>query len=78
MPAQSRPVMALSLLAMATVPYARFVALSGAPRLLPSMPGAAPVATAGVKALAVSGRAALLGVSIHARQFHSGRPRPGR
>lgn len=61
MPAQSRPVMALSLLAMAAVPYARFVALSGAPSPLPGMPGAVPVTTAGAKALAVSGRPALFG-----------------
>ena len=54
MSAQSRPVMALSLLAMAAVPYARFVALSGAPSPLPGMPGAVPVTTAGAKALAVS------------------------
>lgn len=61
MSAQSRPVMALSLLAMAAVPYARFVALSGAPSPLPGMPGAVPVTTAGAKALAVSGRPALFG-----------------
>lgn len=58
---QSRPVMSLSLLAMAAVPYARFVAISATPSPLPGMPGAVPVSTAGAKALAVSGRPALLG-----------------
>lgn len=58
---QSRPVMSLSLLAMAAVQYARFVVINTAPSPLPGMPGAVPVSTAGAKVLAVSGRQALLG-----------------
>lgn len=60
MSAQSRPLFALSLLAAATVPYARFVSLTGAVSPLPGMPSAA-VTAAGAKAIAVSGRPALLG-----------------
>lgn len=61
MSAQSRPVLVLPMLAAATVPYARFVGLTGVASPLPGMPNAVPIAVAGAKVHAVSGRPALLG-----------------
>jgi Uncharacterized conserved protein (DUF2190) len=61
MSAQSRPLFVLPLLAVTTVPYARLVALTGDVSPLPEMPRAAPISTAGAKALGVSARPVLLG-----------------
>ena len=61
MSAQARPLFALSLLATASITYARFVAFDPAPSPLPGILGAKNVGTAGAKVHAVAGRSALLG-----------------
>lgn len=64
MSAQSRPLFVLPVFAAAAVPYARFVAPTGATTPLPNLVRVAQVSTAGAKPMGVSARPALLGEAL--------------